>query len=165
MLTFIISAVICYILGKVVVRFGAKKGWTSTRRFITSMVCCCALTFLAFNLSSCSSTSCDKDGYAYVVDRLKSPTTAQLLSVVNKDKFRNFIKQECNINLPDGLEAECYEISAQNGFGAHLKSRYIVFFWHGKPIHMEEGLECVESPYKFSFVKQAIKINTGIDVD
>lgn len=71
-------------------------------------------------------------GWALIKSRLKSPSTASLVNHVGTDA------QPCKdlaekIGLP-GLEVAMYELDAQNGFGAMIRTNYIVFYKNGEPI-------------------------------
>lgn len=158
MMAFIIGC----IWGVIVLFLAFKNQWTKKKIIKWSVIGVVVLALGGTIINGGSSSSYDKQGYAYVLKQLKAPTTAELISVVGKNKFKSFLKDECNIVLPDGLEAEYYEIASQNGFGAQIRSEFVVFFYHGKPIHLEEGLLCFESQRNWGFCKKVIEINTGI---
>lgn len=110
--------------------------------------------------------SYDKDGYEFVLNHLDSPTTATLLKSIPKGEFTDMIKDNTTFKIPDNLEFEYYKIEATNVFGGRIAKDFVVFFWKGSPIYMEEdGGECFSSPQNWMATKLAIKYNTGIDID
>lgn len=83
-------------------------------------------------------------GWAFVRQRLKSPSTATLVDYVGTDAppCQDLAKE---INLP-GLGIAMYQVDAQNGFGAMIRSNYLVFFKNGIPMHMEDASRVSGSP-------------------
>ena len=76
-------------------------------------------------------------GWAYVRQRLKSPSTATLVNYVGtaEPSCQELAKK---IDLP-GLGIAMYQVDAQNGYGAMIRSEYLVFFKNGTPMHMEDA--------------------------
>lgn len=106
----------------------------------------------------------DSDGYKYVLSNLKAPTSAVLLKYITKDKVRQFAKERTKCNIPKKLELESYTVEAENSFGGRVKADYVVFFWKGKPIYVEEdGLLFLNDPIAWSEMLDMLKMQTGID--
>lgn len=76
-------------------------------------------------------------GWAFVYNRLKSPSTARLVGYVDPKEDES-VKFANAINLP-GLSVATYQVDAQNSFGAMIRQIFIVFFKNGRPMHMEEA--------------------------
>ena len=76
-------------------------------------------------------------GWAFICNRLKSPSTAHLVGYVGpKEKASmNFANA---IDLP-GLSLATYQVDAQNSFGAMIRQVFVVFFKNGIPMHMEDA--------------------------
>ena len=76
-------------------------------------------------------------GWAFIYNRLKSPSTARLVGYVGPKEDVS-VKFANAINLP-GLSLATYQVDAQNSFGAMIRQVFVVFFKNGKPMHMEDA--------------------------
>jgi hypothetical protein len=75
----------------------------------------------------------------YVVNRLKSPSTASVVLYNNPDITRNMLNESRNY-LPKCEEvfATMLTVDAQNSFGAYIRSTYVLFFKNNRPCHLED---------------------------
>lgn len=76
-------------------------------------------------------------GWAFIYNRLKSPSTARLVGYVGPKEDVS-VKFANAIDLP-GLSLATYQVDAQNSFGAMIRQVFVVFFKNGKPMHMEDA--------------------------
>lgn len=113
--------------------------------------------------STQNSSTYDSAGLRYVVNRLKTPSTAKLNAYIDKNGMREICRQS-NLPIYSGLELELFEVDGQNAFGAIIRSTFVVFYWRGEPIHMEEGESCLSSPINFSYAITAAEINNNIKI-
>ena len=114
-------------------------------------------------LSACGNKiSYDEKGWEFVLDRLKSPSSAKLISCVDKDGMK-VILDNLDVKLNLSITAEMYDFDAQNSFGSMIRESYVVFFKNGEPFHLEKS-STVKSvpPY---ILKSALRINGGGTVD
>lgn len=96
-------------------------------------------------LSSCGSgTSYDKAGWNFLCNRLTSPSSAKLVSYVNKENMKEVFRK-ADIHLGSCITAEMYDYDAQNAFGATIRDSYVVFFKNGKPCHIEKSTSIKKS--------------------
>jgi hypothetical protein len=75
----------------------------------------------------------------YIVNRLKSPSTASVVNFNNPDVTRKMLNESGNY-LPncDNVFATMLTVDAQNSFGAYIRSTYVLFFKNNKPCHWED---------------------------
>lgn len=70
-------------------------------------------------------------GWNFLRNRLKSPSTASLVGYVSpKEGPTSKLANELDIS---GLKVAAYEVDAQNGFGAMIRTMFYVFFRDGEP--------------------------------
>lgn len=95
-------------------------------------------------------------GWAYLKQRLKSPSSAKLVSYAepNESACREFASE---IGL-SGLSIASYRVDAQNSFGAMIRSDYFVFFKNGEPKYMEEGNSLSRSG-DIKFLRMALEMH------
>lgn len=86
----------------------------------------------------CSVKSYDEAGWKFLCKRLKSPSSAKLVSYVDKENMKDVLKK-ADIQLDPCITAEMYDYDAQNSFGAIIRDSYVVFFKNGKPCHLEKS--------------------------
>jgi len=85
------------------------------------------------------SASYDAAGWNFMRNRLRSPSTAQLVSYVSKsDMKKTFAEMKIGLG-GDCISAEMYTFDAQNAFGGTLRETHIVFFKNGRPCHSENA--------------------------
>lgn len=150
------------IIGFGVSAYGTHKNWSFKKIAIVGI----AILFAGAIIDDKLSSSYDEDGYRFALNHLNSPSTATLLKAIPKGEFTDMIKDNTTFKIPDNLEFEYYKIESTNVFGGRLAKDFVVFFWNGDPIYMEEdGGECFSSPQNWMATKLAIKDNTGIDID
>jgi hypothetical protein len=75
----------------------------------------------------------------YVVNRLRSPSTANVVNYNNPEITRQMLNKSGNY-LPncDNVCATMLTVDAQNGFGAYIRSTYVLFFKDNSPCHLED---------------------------
>lgn len=113
------------------------------------------------------SESYDSDGYEYVCSNLKSPSSAKLISYIDKQKFRNFLKEEANISYSKDIDWEVYDIEAMNGFGGVTREKYVVLFYKGTPKCIDEMILLIASKKDIdvkndSFIDDYIRMNKDV---
>lgn len=91
-----------------------------------------------------------KASQEYVLQRLKSPSTATFLSYANSDDFGDFLKNEYNLNLKDNCDAVMIEVESTNGFGGRVRNSFIVFFRDG------EAVDMIDADADFEKVRAAV---------
>lgn len=104
----------------------------------------CIVALVLLILSACGGASYDKKGWEFVLNHLKSPSSAKLVSYVDKNGMKEVFKK-ADIKLAPCITAEMYDCDAQNGFGAMIRESYVVFFKNGKPCHMEKSTSISKS--------------------
>lgn len=70
-------------------------------------------------------------GWNFLRNRLKSPSSASLVGYVSP-KEEPTSKLANNLGI-DGLKVAAYNVDAQNGFGAMIRTMFYVFFRKGEP--------------------------------
>lgn len=149
------------IIGAIVGVYGAYKDWSFKKIGIILVG-----VILAGSVINSFSSSYDEEGYNFALRNLKAPSSATLLEYIPKGEFTDRVKENTTFKIPKDLKFEYYKIEATNGFGGRLAKDFVVFFWKGKPVYMEEdGVECFSSPENWRATKLAIKYNAGIDID
>ena len=79
-----------------------------------------------------------ESGKSYVLNQLKSPSTAVFQSYIDADKFRKHLKDNFDISYPSNCEITVLEVEATNGFGGRDRVNYVVFYKDGNPIGVSE---------------------------
>ena len=115
------------------------------------------LVFAIGFAASGDSSSFDEAGYNYVVNHLNSPSSAKMISYINKSKLRSYAKENWNFTYSSNLDFEQYDIEAMNGFGGMVREDFTVVFWKGKPVFMDNSsvyllLSTPESRTQLSFM-------------
>lgn len=75
----------------------------------------------------------------FIINRLKSPSTASVIFYYEPDKAAEMLNKAGHW-LPkcDEVCATMLTVDAQNGFGAYLRTTYVLFFKDTKPCHLED---------------------------
>ena len=126
--------------------------WKLWKRILAScFVYITLVSILPYN----NSDSMKEAGWEYICDRLRSPSTARLVGYASPDESA-CVKYAKKFKI-DGLSVAMYSVDAQNGFGAMIRTDYLVFFKDSKPMYCEDSDE-VE---KCSIVqqKQILQLN------
>ncbi|MFN5032877.1 MAG: hypothetical protein ACK5FX_11720, partial [Flavobacteriia bacterium] len=78
----------------------------------------------------------------YVVKRLKSPSSANVIKYNNPDQTKELLNKSGNY-LPncDNVCATMLTVDAQNGFGAFIRSTYVLFFKDNSPCFLTDVKE------------------------
>lgn len=102
------------------------------------------LVALIIGFSSCGGGSSsgrlnskEQAGYSFVLKRLKSPSSANLIEHGYGDKFKKAVETAIHGTLPSCITVGYYEIEAQNSFGGMVRDSYWVFYRNGVPCHVE----------------------------
>jgi hypothetical protein len=75
----------------------------------------------------------------YIVNRLKSPSTASIVSYKNSVNTKEMLNESRNyLEYCEGFYATTLTVDAQNSFGAYVRSDYILFFKDYEPCHFED---------------------------
>lgn len=157
------SLIIGAIVGIIISIYAVYKDWSMKKTFIIILV---AIAIGGSALYYTSSSSYDEEGYKFVLRHMNAPSSATLLEYMPKGEFTDLIKENTTFKIPENLKFEYYKIEAENAFGGRIAKDFVVFFWKGAPIYMEEdGGECFSSPENWRATKLAIKYNAGIDID
>lgn len=137
----IILSVFLYILKE-------KRGWSETKYYL---VACTSIALIFYVIprvtTGISNNYNERDddgglkqaGMEFVLQRLKSPSTATFISYGNSDVCRELLRTEFNIILKNNCDAVSIEVEATNGFGGRNREVYLVFFKDGKAIDMIDG--------------------------
>lgn len=156
------SSWIMIIIGLAFGIYAAHKDWSFKKLCIIGIIYILACSAINYTFSS----SYDEEGYNFALIHLNAPSSATLLEYIPKGEFTDRVKENTTFKIPKDLKFEYYKIEATNGFGGRLAKDFVVFFWKGKPVYMEEdGVECFSSPENWRATKLAIKYNAGIDID
>ena len=96
-------------------------------------------------------------GWNYLRKHLKSPSTAELVNYAepNVEACRDLATR---IDLP-GLSIAMYEVDAQNGFGAMIRSKYLVFFKYGQPMHIEDADQIMRTDPSPRLMRMTLQVN------
>ena len=74
----------------------------------------------------------------YVVNNLKSPSTASPVSYRNPKDTKSLLDQSGNyLKSCEGSCQTMLTVDAQNSFGAYIRETYVVFYRNNRPCHME----------------------------
>ncbi len=77
-------------------------------------------------------------GWNFLLNKLKAPSTASLVGYISPDEaLTRDLANEIGMN---GIKIAVFQVDAQNGFGAMIRTTYYVFFRNGEPrVVMDEG--------------------------
>ena len=124
-----------------------KRGWSDTKYGIILFSIVLILYIIPPAITGISNNYNGRDddgglkqaGMEFVLQRLKSPSTATFISYVNSDACREILRTEFNIILKNNCDAVSIEVEATNGFGGRNREEYLIFFKDGKAIDMIGG--------------------------
>lgn len=143
----------------------------------TTLGCVIMIVIAVFAFSffpkSCSSASYNREGYEYLCNNLKSPSSAKLLAYIDKKMFRDYMKEKAHLTYSSDFDWEVYDVEAKNGFGGATREKYAILFYKGKPLCVDELIlsimttehDDLEDDY---FLKDYIRMNKdvyGITID
>lgn len=112
--------------------FAKKSGWSKLKR-CGSIVLILAICYGVFGNGS---SGLEKAGQEYILQRLKSPSTANFLSYTSSSTVKKYVLEEWDFNLKDNWDIVMIEVEATNGFGGRNRTTYAVFFKDGEPQDM-----------------------------
>lgn len=78
-------------------------------------------------------------GWNFVRNGLKSPSTASLVGYVGPDA-KPCVEMANALGI-SGLSIAMFQVDAQNGFGAMIRSEFLVFYKNGTPLYMENAAD------------------------
>lgn len=93
------------------------------------------LMLLLASCGSSSSSSIKSAGYNFVLNQLKSPSTAVLVDYFDPDVMKESFKK-IGFEMKSNQCAAMYDVEATNGFGGRGRKKYVVFFQNGEPIDL-----------------------------
>lgn len=89
------------------------------------------------NNSSGGLNSKENAGYSFIVKRLKSPSSANLIECIYSDDIKKVVEKAIDSSLPSCITVGYFEVEAQNSFGGMVRNSYWVFYRNGVPCHLE----------------------------
>lgn len=128
-------------------KYATENQWSNGKKWIGII----AVLFLSF---CCSGNTLKSKGVEYVLDNLKSPSSADFLSYTDSKDVRKLIKKEYNIKYDKDCDIIMLEVEATNGFGGRVRDTYIVLFKDGEAIDM-----CDASNVNINTIRTVLRIN------
>lgn len=112
-----------------------------------------------------STNEYDEQGYQLLLNSLKAPSEAKLLSFINKSKFRNSINEIYKVVYSENLDFEYFEVECMNGFGGRAKEDFIVVYWNGKAVLCDNMSPdaIFSNPEGVQALKVSLSINLGLE--
>lgn len=142
-----------------------QNGWKMLK------ICLLSLIYIAFSSwfisinkkggISNESDSYIKDGYSFILSRVKSPSNTSLLVYKYGTEVKNMVETHCQVNLPNCITVGYFYVDTPNSFGALLREDFYVFYRNGIPCHLEteEALKKVETTQNGHLLLNALEMN------
>lgn len=112
--------------------YATENQWSNGKKWIGII----AVLFLSF---TCSGDSLKSKGQEYVLENLKSPSSADFFSYTDSKEIRKLIKNEYNIKYDKDYDIIMLGVEATNGFGGRVREDYIVVFKDGEAVDMVDA--------------------------
>ena len=149
---FILMMIPAAIVAFMIILYAQRKGWSLSIQKVVGWIGFILTFFLVYTIStevddssssSYSYSSSDpllEKGKEYILQHLKSPSTAVFLSYISADDMRRQCKKK-NISYKTNCDIIAHRVEATNGFGGRDNELYFVFFKDGVPVGMEAESE------------------------